>query len=289
MTLSTRDLEELASLAITAAVEAGEMIAEARPLEVEHKASGDSLASQVVTEIDRRSEDIIVDHLTPTLAVHEVGLLTEERNDDGSRLECDYFWCIDPLDGTLPFIEGRPGYAVSIALVARDGKPVIGVLYDPVSAATVHAIDGIGAFRNGEAWKRLPETEGEVLTVFADRSFSAHDAMDALAQQRFRTSADVRVGSGAVMNALGVLDHAPACYVKYPKASGGGSVWDFAATACVFAALGAVATDIYGQPLDLNRAHSTFMHDRGVLFASDETLAKQVRDGFSAGTSGASG
>ena len=51
-------------------------------------------------------------------------VLTEETEDDGGRLRADYFWCVDPLDGTLPFIEGRPGSAVSIALIARDGTPV---------------------------------------------------------------------------------------------------------------------------------------------------------------------
>ena len=47
------------------------------------------------------------------------------------RLELNYFWCIDPLDGTLPFIEGKVGYAVSIGLVSRDGTPLIGVVCDP--------------------------------------------------------------------------------------------------------------------------------------------------------------
>jgi fructose-1,6-bisphosphatase/inositol monophosphatase family enzyme len=110
MQLSTSDLSELADLAILAATEAGQMIAQSRPLEVAHKdgqhlAEGASLASQVVTEIDRCSEDIILGILAPTLERFEPGMLTEEQDDDGSRLTADYFWCIDPLDGTLPFIE----------------------------------------------------------------------------------------------------------------------------------------------------------------------------------------
>lgn len=277
MKLSASDLEGLAKRAIRAATEAGEMIAASRPAEIEHKASGDSLASQVVTEIDRRSEDIIVGHLEPTLDRFGLGLLTEERDDDGGRHECDHFWCVDPLDGTLPFIEGRPGYAVSIGLVARDGTPVIGVLYEPVSATTVHAVAAGGAFLNDEAWRPPLQQGSDRLTVFADRSFAAQDRMETLAQELGLSGVDVRVGAGAAMNALGVLRHAPACYVKYPKPAGGGSVWDFAATACVFAEVGAVATDVYGQPLDLNRVDSTFMHHRGVLFTTDERLAARIR------------
>ena len=140
MKLSASDLSELADLAISAATEAGQMIARSRPTDVQHKAGTGSLASQVVTEIDRRSEDLIVDFITPTLDRFALGLLTEERDDDRGRLSTDYFWCIDPIDGTLPFIEGSPGYAVSIALVSRDGTPRIGVIYDPVEATVLHAM-----------------------------------------------------------------------------------------------------------------------------------------------------
>ena len=138
MKLTSTDLDELVDLALLAAKEAGEMVATTRPEKVEHKAEGASLASAVVTEIDRRSEDIILDILRPTLERYELGLLTEEQVDDGSRLTADYFWSIDPLDGTLPFIEGIPGYSISIALVRRDGTPTLGVVYDPVEETTLH-------------------------------------------------------------------------------------------------------------------------------------------------------
>ena len=80
------------------------------------------------------------------------------------------------------------------------------------------------------------------------------------------------------MNAWGVLVNAPACYFKVPGPKGGGSLWDFAATACVFQEVGAVATDIHGDPLDLNRADSSYMNHRGVLFASDDSLATRIRN-----------
>ena len=287
MNLSSADLSELADLAILAATEAGEMISQSRPQEVQHKTAGSSggasLASQVVTEIDRRSEAIILDTLSPTLERFELGLLTEEQQDDASRLTAGYFWCIDPLDGTLPFIEGTPGYAVSIALVRRDGTPCIGVIYDPVEQTMLHAISGSGAFRDGQPWpSELPQAD--VLSVFADRSFLDQADRDGLRQTLEQLARDlglsglsVHAGGGAVMNASGALANAPACYFKFPKPAGGGSLWDFAATACLFHEVGAVASDIYGGPLDLNRADSTFMNHRGVLFATDEALASRVR------------
>ena len=284
MTLAVDDLHELADLAIAAATEAGRMIARSRPQDVQHKAGGASLASQVVTEIDRRSEDIILDTLAPTLGRFELGLLTEERADDGGRLTADHFWCIDPLDGTLPFIEGTPGYSVSVALVGRNGTPWIGVVYDPVEATMVHAIKGVGAFRDGRPWPTEPQAQGESLSVFADRSLlqrqdigEVRAALDQVAQDLGLSGAPLESTRGGVMNAYNVLVQPPACYIKFPGPTGGGSLWDFAATACLFNEVGATATDIHGDPLDLNRPDSTFMNHRGVLFATDEALAARLR------------
>ena len=291
MKLSTSDLSELADLAILAASQAGQMIARSRPREIQYKdmqatARDKSLASQVVTEIDRHSEDIILGILTPTLERFELGLLTEEQDDDGGRLTNDYFWCIDPLDGTLPFIEGSHGYAVCIALVGSDGTPVIGVVFDPVEATVLHAISEVGAFRNHRPWPTGKRPWGDVLSVFADRSFLVSDDYDVVVDALGQIARDMGLAglrlhatSGAVMNACGVLANPPACYVKYPRPTngGGGSLWDFAATACLFYEVGAVATDIHGGPLDLNRADSSYMNHRGVLFATDEVLAQRIR------------
>ncbi len=289
MRLSDTDLRELADLAIRAAGEAGDMISRSRPLDVQHKTGAASAASQVVTEIDRRSEDMILDALAPSLERFELGLLTEERDDDGGRLTSDHFWCIDPLDGTLPFVEGVPGYAVSIALVRRDGAPLIGVVHDPVEGTLLHAIAGAGAFRDGTPFARSRAAHGRELSVFVDHSFltSDHrpDVLDGLAHIADNLGLDgldVREPRGAVMNAVGVLDGPPGCYVKFPKPSGGGSLWDMAATACLFDEAGAVASDIHGARLDLNRADSTFMHHRGVLYATDDSVARQIR-AFAAG------
>ena len=80
------------------------------------------------------------------------------------------------------------------------------------------------------------------------------------------------------MNACKVLTNPFACYLKLPKADGGGSLWDYAATACLFKEAGAVATDVYGKNFELNRGDSTLMCHRGILFATNESLARKIRD-----------
>ena len=149
MTLTDSDLSDLLSLAITAAERAGAHIQSmvGRHGETKSKVAGGTPASQVVTDVDFHAQRLILDTLRNSIEQFQLGLLTEECEDDSSRFECDYFWCIDPLDGTLPFVEGSPGYSVSIALVSREGKPVIGVIRDPVNGETFHALGGLGAFK----------------------------------------------------------------------------------------------------------------------------------------------
>ena len=107
MPLTSSDLQTLAQHAISAAKAAGLRITEAG----EHdrvsweKNTGTSRASSVVTAIDLACDQLIYEHLSEVTRHYNLGYLSEEREDDQSRFEADYFWCVDPLDGTLPFIE----------------------------------------------------------------------------------------------------------------------------------------------------------------------------------------
>lgn len=280
------DLRALTKQAVQAAHDAGHLIRSCRDRQVDviHKDAGNTLASQVVTEVDHKAQDAILQVLMPTCDAFEIALLAEEQADDRKRLESDYFWCIDPLDGTLPFIQGQPGYSVSIGLVARDGTPQIGVVYDPVHDVLYQATRGQGLRRNNEPW--VPGSSGQELTFTYDRSLAEHPFFDQILQQLeayahllgLNPLVAIQYG-GAVMNACYALEKAPACHFKFPKPQdGGGSLWDYAATACLYQEAGAIVSDVLGNPLDLNRQGSTFMNHRGALYATDEALAWRVRE-----------
>jgi 3'-phosphoadenosine 5'-phosphosulfate (PAPS) 3'-phosphatase len=243
-----------------------------------------SAASQVVTEVDRMAQDIILKSLKSTISSYDVGLLTEESEDDSSRFEKDYFWCIDPLDGTLPFIESSPGYSVSIALVAKDGTPIIGVVYDPVKSTLYHAAIGHGAFKNENSWKVSSQPQNDKFTLISDRSFLQHpqfkeidNGCREISKLAGLNSVELIGHGGGAINACWVLEYNPACYFKFPKTErGGGSLWDYAATSCILSEAGAHVSDIYGQMLDLNRSDSTFMNHKGILYASNEEIADHI-------------
>ncbi|GAA5314849.1 MAG: hypothetical protein AseanaTS_00530 [Candidatus Pelagadaptatus aseana] len=291
MILTQSQLSSLCQIAAIAAMEAGEYIAsvDRQTLMTEHKNTGSSKASQIVTEVDRHCDQLIRQHLLPSCRQFDLGLLTEENLDacqEGirDRFEATYFWCVDPLDGTLPFVQGRAGYAVAIALVARDGKPVVGVVYDPVTADLFTAIEGRGIEKNAEPIPTAPKHLASTLHLFADNSFKSHSHYPLIMRQMASIARDLgageinlHCGAGAVQNACQILDYPLACYFKTAKQQeGGGSLWDFAASACLINEAGGWVSNMVGQPLDLNRPDSTFMNHQGVLFASDQALAQAI-------------
>ena len=273
----TLNFNKLAKTAIKAALAAGKVIQEAqkKTITVQKKDAGNTLASQVVTAIDLQCESIILEHLKPTCTTFDIALLSEETPDDGSRFIKDYFWCIDPMDGTLAFINKHPGYAVSIALVAKDGTPCIGVVYDPSTRNMYHAIKHRGAFKNGQPWQ--PSIKNSFLSYITDKTLknTPNKALleklldDKLQELQLKTVIETS-GGGAVLNAIKVAENGPAVLLKIPKKEkGGGSIWDFAATACLFQELGLKATDYYGNQLKLN-GKSTFMNAFGIRFSNLE-------------------
>ncbi|MED5470152.1 MAG: inositol monophosphatase family protein [Verrucomicrobiota bacterium] len=277
---------ELTEKAVKAASNAGQLIRSYRDKDVNvmQKEGGSTLASQVVTEVDRKSQDAILQVLLPTCDELDIALLAEEDEDDRGRLESAYFWCIDPLDGTLPFINGQPGYSVSIGLVAKDGTPLIGVVYDPVHDVLYQATKGQGLRRNNERWSLMQDSQA--LTFTYDRSFAedpnfnqVKDELEAYTHSLGLNEFNPIHYGGAVLNACHVLENGPGCHFKFPKSQdGGGSLWDYAATACLYEEGGAVVSDVFGNSLELNRPDSTYMNHRGALYATNKELAKRVRE-----------
>lgn len=284
--LTQAALHELADIAEQAALSAGRLIASRRRTELKarYKPGGGSEASQVVTEVDHLAQSAVLALLQPTCEAFDLALLTEESPDDGRRLQKNAFWCIDPLDGTQAFVSDTPGFSVSIALVARDATPLIGIVYDPVDQVTYRAIRESGAYRDGKRILLPDLNPDEPLTLRTDYSFQRHpwreeteSGLAELADRLGLPGSIVEYRTGGVMNACGVLQNANYCYFKYPKSGAtGGSLWDYAATACLFNEVGAFASDIMQKRMDLNREDSTFMNHRGLLFASDEEVARGI-------------
>ena len=260
-------IDDLLEAAKRAARCAGEFICanRDRPLEVHSKGMA-SEASDVVTEIDIEAQRRIVEILGESIVRYDLGLLAEEGDPDASRLRKHAFWAVDPLDGTQFFIEGKAGFATSIALVDQRGNALLGVAYDPVRDQLFEAVAGRGVRLNSV---RLQPVEEEKNTVgcpvwFADRSLRKHPRF-----QELESAFDLRFAGGAVVNCLELLQTPGSVYFKMPKKEQGGcAIWDVAAVSLMLEELGGNALFHDGSPLHLNRRESLYFNDRGLLFAS---------------------
>lgn len=134
--------------ALLAAKEAGDAILEVynSNFSVEKKEDNSPL-----TVADKRSHEIIAKHISQLASQQACitgHILSEEGKDIPyeERKNWEYFWLIDPLDGTKEFIKKNGEFTVNIALI-HNGKPVLGVIYAPVLKVFYFAAEGIGAYK----------------------------------------------------------------------------------------------------------------------------------------------
>jgi myo-inositol-1(or 4)-monophosphatase len=133
-------VSELLALALGIAEQAGELLLK-RPLTFE--VTSKSVAIDIATQMDRDSEKFIVDSLLT--ARPDDGIIGEEGSARPSS--SGITWVIDPIDGTVNYLYGLPGWSVSIA--AKDSEGVlIGVVHSPTIRSTWTATRGGGAFFN---------------------------------------------------------------------------------------------------------------------------------------------
>lgn len=263
--------EVLLGLAKSAARKAGTYILSEFQSHHEFKVKDETMsqASQVVTEVDVKAQEIILKELKIRDYL-DIGMLSEELEFDNSRFEKPFFWCIDPMDGTLPFIEGKSGFSVAIALVSREGVPELSVIYDPLNDNLYHAVKGKGAYLNGELFI-VPEPKGDY-TLFCDRSLLNTKELEEIKSQiALENGLNIQVvsKSGAVMNALSVVSNPPAAYIKpTKKQKGGGGLWDFVSTVLFFRELGLSPFKFNNQELDLNPKDSVYFNQQGIRYRS---------------------
>jgi 3'(2'), 5'-bisphosphate nucleotidase len=123
-----------------------------------------------LTEADLKSNEIICTKLRELYP--EIPIMSEEnkQTEYGERQNWDYYWCIDPIDGTKEFIKKNGEFTVNIALIKKD-TPVAGIVYAPVLDEMYSAKKDAGAYLNG---KKLPltinEKKDELLRVVASKS-----------------------------------------------------------------------------------------------------------------------
>lgn len=107
------------------------------------KTSNKEGINNLVTEIDTRSEKIIIDHIKADFPNHQI--LSEECGEIVQ--DSEYKWIIDPIDGTVNYANGIPICAVSIG-IEKDGEMHMGAVYNPFMQELYFAQRGYGSWLN---------------------------------------------------------------------------------------------------------------------------------------------
>ncbi|PZQ44736.1 MAG: 3'(2'),5'-bisphosphate nucleotidase [Micavibrio aeruginosavorus] len=170
-------LPALCNMVKRTALEAGEItldyFEEGMQIAADIKADGSP-----VTIADKRAEEYIIRALQD--AVPGIPVIGEEANAAGERHDLkgqEYFWLVDPLDGTKEYAMGSPDYTVNIALI-KNNTPVLGVIYAPAHGELFSAHGEGTAVRwleetNNEKPIRVRKPSAKGLVVIASKNRSA--------------------------------------------------------------------------------------------------------------------
>jgi len=196
-------------------------------------------AIDLVTEFDKRSEEIIISSIQQKFPDHAI--LAEESGHNKTISE--YQWVIDPLDGTTNFAHGIPIFSVTIGLL-RNNSPVVGVVYDPHRNEMFSAEAGQGATLNNRPIHVSSQADlghAVISTGFPyDLRTNPRNNLDQFVQFQLRTQAVRHLGSAALdctWTAMGRLDG----YWEF-----GTKPWDVGAGALIVREAGGHVTSVDG-------------------------------------------
>ncbi|WP_112248462.1 inositol monophosphatase family protein [Kribbella monticola] len=237
------DVNEFLALASTLATAAGaELLAREATVSIDGPAVEiKSSASDPVTAADRASEQLITDGLA--MARPDDGLLGEEGAAKPSV--SGITWVIDPLDGTVNYLYGRPEWAVSIA-AEDDAGALVGVVHQPRTGLTWQAVRDGGATRNGVRLAVRESRGTAAALVSTGFSYLAERRAEQAEYLRRVLPAvrDLRRGGSAALDLCAVADGSVDAYYEHVIQR-----WDVAAGGLIAREAGAQTVGGPGTPL----------------------------------------
>ena len=209
----------------------------------------------VVTEVDEMSELLIISTIRE--AYPHDGFLAEEsgqieavppEGDSEVDPSEQRVWIIDPLDGTVNYANGIPVFCVSVGLVVG-GRPVLGVIYDPVRDELFSAQAGLGARLDGSPIRHPAKAKlSDCVVSLALPRGSGWSGRERKIRKQIRVS---RVMGSAALALAYVGNGRFDAFIQ----AGGLSLWDICAAGLIASEGGATVTTLEGKPwFDIRRA-----------------------------------
>lgn len=224
--------------------------------------------STPVTSADLAAHKFIVEKLSELTP--DIPVLSEEAADISleQRSQWNRYWLVDPLDGTQEFIARSGDFATIIALI-ENNRPIMGVVYGPVSGVTYYAYKGKGA------WKIPDMSESVRITTHKHQGPQQPIAIAISRRQDINRITDrmssawnydlVPLGSAALKACL-VAEGAVDCYLRL----GPTGEWDTAATQCIVEEAGGRILSTLLEPLSYNERDT--LENPNFIVLGDEQL-----------------
>lgn len=220
--------------------------------------------SNPVTDADRSADSYLRETLTGEFP--DYGWFSEETKDSPERLSKERVWIVDPLDGTKEFIEKKPMWVVSVALV-EDHEPVLGILYNPLKEELFTSVKGGGAEMNGEAVTCSQKTDPSEMVILNSRT----ETRDGL-WLPFKGAFKKLMGVGSVAYKLGLTAarKADVFATLRPK-----NEWDVCAGHCILNEAGGTMIDLNGTEPTYNNENTLF--SPGLVAGNREAVENTLR------------
>ena len=200
-----------------------------------------------VTKADKKADEIIRSLLHKNFPSY--GLLTEESSDDKSRLEKDFVWIVDPIDGTKDFVAHNGEFTVNIGLSYKH-EAVLGVVLIPVSGEIYYGVKGLGTFLlvDDKTTKLHVNDKTEDLTTLVSRFHSNETEQDTI--RRHSDKIKHQVVKGATIKGCTIAKGEAELSYRY---SSNTKEWDTCAMQVIVEQAGGYLLKFDGTPIRYNR------------------------------------
>lgn len=200
-----------------------------------------------VTKADKLADKLIREHLSKHFPNY--ALLTEESVDDKSRLDSDYVFIVDPIDGTKDFVAKNGEFTVNIGLAYKH-KPVLGVIVIPVTGEVYYASKGGGAFyqKDGKTTKIHVNSRTNDLTTLVSRFHSSEEEQAMIRKYSDRIKHQRIVGA-SIKGCVIAKGDAEMSY----RFSSNTKEWDTCAMQAILEEAGGLLLKFDGTPITYNR------------------------------------
>jgi len=228
---------------------------------VSESAIEDKGLNDLVSYVDKTAEQQLVKGLSSILP--EATFVTEESTIENKISE--YYWIIDPLDGTTNFLHGIPHFAISVALVHEE-EPVIGIIQDVMRSDCYFAVMQQGAFLNDKPIQ-VSQSENILQSVLGmGFPYSQYTAMEKVSESLYYFLYNARglrrMGAAALDLAYVAAGRLDGFYEVNLKA------WDVAAGICIVKEAGGIVQDFRGT--------QNYLYGKEII-ATNPNIAKELQ------------